>query len=204
MTVRASFKRVIKLCFLLITLPVFGLFLTTCVLTRSDNCFASFSQVLSLIPGKVGIYVRAAFYHLTCPNTSDDISVGFLTLLSHRNTTIAKGVYIGPQCNIGMCTIRENALVGSGVHILSGAKQHGFERVDVPIKDQAGFYRKITISKNSWIGNNATILAPVEEGCIVAAGSVLTKATQKMQIVAGNPAKPISSRDPYANSPPKT
>lgn len=195
MTMRSIIKRGIKRIFLIATLPLYALFLVCCTVSRSDNCFASFSQFLSLIPGKIGVYFRAAFYHLTCPDTSDDISIGFLTLLSHRETSIKQGVYIGPQCNIGMCSIEENTLVGSGVHILSGAKQHGFTRTDIPIKHQTGVYEKIVIHANSWIGNSSVIMASVGEGSIIAAGSVLTKKCKKLEIVAGNPAKLISKRD---------
>lgn len=194
MTARASFKHAIKWCFLIATLPLFGLFLFTRALTRSDSCFASFSQLVSLIPGKVGVYIRAAFYRLACPGTSDDISIGFLTLLSHRNTSIARGVYIGPQCNIGMCSIGENTLIGSGVHILSGRRQHRFEDIDVPIKEQPGHFEKIAIGSDSWIGNQSVIMASTGKNSIIAAGSVVTRPVSAGDIFAGNPARRIRNR----------
>lgn len=194
MTPRASFKTAVKLCALGATLPLFGLFLTVRTITRTDSCFASFSQLLSLLPGKVGIYIRAAFYRLACPDTSDDVSIGFLTLLSHRNTSIARGVYIGPQCNIGMCSIGENTLIGSGVHILSGSRQHGFEDVDIPIKEQTGHFEKIAIGSDNWIGNQSVIMAPTGPKAIVAAGSVVTSPVSAGDIFAGNPARRIRNR----------
>lgn len=194
MNLRSTIKRVIKGLFLAIVMPLFGLFLTVRTATGSDNSFASFSQLLSLIPGKVGVYLRAAFYRLACPDTSDEIFVGFLTILSHRNTSIARGVYIGPQCNIGMCNIGENTLIGSGVHILSGSRQHEFNDLDRPIQEQGGQFEKISLGRDCWIGNQATIMAPTGNQSIVAAGSIVTGPVADGVIVAGNPARPIRNR----------
>ncbi len=189
------FKRLVKSVFLALALPLYLLCLLFSQLGNADGVFASFSQGLSLIPGKFGVYLRAAFYRLVCPATSDEISVGFLTILSHRNTSIAKGVYIGPQCNIGMCSIGENTLIGSGVHILSGSRQHEFQDIEKPIQDQGGFFEKIRIGSDCWLGNSAVIMAAVADGCIVAAGSVLSKSADKEgDILAGNPSRTIRNR----------
>jgi acetyltransferase-like isoleucine patch superfamily enzyme len=154
----------------------------------------SFSQGLSLIPGKAGIYLRAAFYRLTCPHTSDEISVGFLTIFSHRDTTIQRGVYIGPQCNIGKCKIGENTLIGSGVHVLSGTRQHSFEDANKPIQEQGGHYQKIIIGDNTWVGNASVIACSVGSGCIIGAGSVVTKEIGPLNIAVGNPCSIIKKR----------
>lgn len=194
MSLHSSLKRAIKLAFILLAMPLFLLFMTIRLLTGSDHCFASFSQLLSLFPGKAGIYLRAAFYHLACPETSDEISVGFMTILSQRDITIAKGVYIGPQCNIGMCHIGENTLVGSGVHILSGNRQHDFSDYDRPIQEQGGQYEKIIIGADCWIGNQALVMAELGTKSVVAAGSVITKPFTNGSIIAGNPGRLVRYR----------
>lgn len=97
MNLRLAIKRSIKWLFLVLALPLFGLFLAIRLLSGSDKCFTSFSQLLSLIPGKAGVYLRAAFYRLACPDTSDEISVGFLTILSHRDTSISRGSISAPS-----------------------------------------------------------------------------------------------------------
>src|SRR5690554_2158755 len=162
MAARSAIKRTIKNLFLVLIFPLFVLYWLLSRGGRSDGAFQSFSQFLSLFPGKTGVYLRAAFYRLACPGTSDDISIGFLTVFSHRDTTIHRGVYIGPQCNIGKCTIGENTLLGSGVHILSGNKQHGYKNPDIPIRDQDGTFEKIEISKDSWIGNSSIVLTSLK------------------------------------------
>ena len=204
MDLRVVIKRSVKWLFLTMALPLFGLFLSIRVLSGSDKCFTSFSQLLSLIPGKTGVYLRAAFYRLACPDTSDEISIGFLTILSHRNTSIGRGVYIGPQCNIGMCRIGENTLVGSGVHVLSGSRQHSFEDTSTPIQEQAGLFEKITIGADCWLGNCSVVMADLADHSIVAAGSVLTKKSNTPgTILAGNPASPKRDRFQHDNHTPE-
>ncbi len=59
--------------------------------------------------------------------------------------------------------------------------------------DTATQIGNIHIKKDAWIGTGAIILANVTigEGCIVAAGSVVTKSTPNFVLVAGNPARVI-------------
>jgi len=195
MTLRLTIKYSIKTAFLVLMMPVYALCRLLSLTGNADGVFMSFSQALSLIPGKIGIYMRAAFYRLACPDTSDDILVGFLTILSHRDTSIHKGVYIGPQCNIGKCTIGEKTLLGSGVHILSGSQQHNFNDPEKNIQNQGGTYTKIDIGKDCWIGNGAIIMASVSNKSIVAAGAVLTKPIEEpFAIWGGNPASKVSER----------
>ena len=199
MNTRAQAKKIIKTCFLLLVSPLYGLYQLLSFLGRKDSVFQSISQMISLIPGKTGVYIRAAFYRLACPNTSDEISVGFLTILSHYDTTIGKGVYIGPQCNIGKCEIGDNTLIGSGVHILSGSRQHEFKNIEEPIQAQGGIFEKIRIGADCWLGNACIVMANLNDHSILAAGSVLTKPSAKGDILAGAPAKRIKNR--FTSSP---
>ncbi len=191
---RKVLKRTLKTIFLLLAAPLHLSFLALAYIGKEDSTFQGFSQALSLIPGKTGTYLRAAFYRLACPDTSDEISVGFMTLLSHRDTTIKQGVYIGPQCNIGKCTIGENTLIGSGVHVLSGSRQHAFDDPDRPIQEQGGHFEKIIIGADCWLGNGALVMASVGNQGIVAAGTVITKPTKNGEVVAGNPARCVRNR----------
>lgn len=188
-------KKTIKWGFRLLLLPLYLWFELLAKMFNEDSIFQTFSQYLSLLPGKLGSYCRAAFYWWACPNTSDDIAMGFLTTLSHRDTTIEHGVYIGPQCNIGKCYIGENTLLGSGVHILSGNKQHHFEDVTTPIQQQGGHFTKVTIGADCWLGNASLVMASIEAHCIIASGSVVTRAIDEpYAIYGGNPAKRLKNR----------
>ena len=188
-------KKTLKLCFRILLLPVYLWFELLVRFANEDSVFQSFSQYLSLIPGKLGSYSRAAFYWWTCPETSDEIAIGFLTVFSHRNTTIEQSVYIGPQCNIGKCSIGEGTLIGSGVHILSGNKQHNFSDTTRRIQDQGGQFEKITIGRDCWLGNCSIVMANISDKCIISSGGVLVKSVDEPgTILAGNPAKLIRNR----------
>ena len=161
---------------------------------KSDSLFAGFSQFLSLLPGKTGTYLRAGFYRYTMTLCSKDAVISFLVLFAQQDTEIESDVYIGPNCNIGSCKIKKNTLLGSGVHIISGKRQHKFDDPDMLIKDQGGELEKITIGEDCWIGNGALILASIGNKCVVGSGSVVTSEIPAYSIVAGNPAKVIKVR----------
>lgn len=192
---RKLIKKTFKSVFKILLYPIYLWFSLLALMFNEDRVFASFSQALSLIPGKIGTYCRAAFYSLACPETSDEIVVGFLTIFSHRDTTIERGVYIGPQCNIGKCYIRKNTLVGSGVHVLSGNKQHNISDLTKPIKNQGGTFKKIDICENCWIGNCAILYVDVPTNCVVAAGAIVTQLFNEGDVIAGSPGRVLKNRN---------
>lgn len=178
----------------LLMLPVTVCYFVLSMLVSKDDLIASFSQWLSLLPGKWGSYLRTGFYRFALTSCSPDAIISFATLFSQCDTIIESGCYVGPQCNIGKCRIGRNSLLGSGVHIMSGKGQHNFSLSDVPIKDQGGVFMQISIGENCWVGNGALIMANLGEGSIVAAGSVVINDVPANAIVAGNPAKIIKYR----------
>ncbi|WP_370545290.1 DapH/DapD/GlmU-related protein [Glaciecola sp. MH2013] len=161
---------------------------------NKSDALASLSQSLSLVPGKFGVYLRSGFYRFTLESYAVNAVVGFGTLFSQQQISIASGVYIGPQGNIGMCNIERDCLLGSAVHIMSGAKQHNFDDPNTPLRDQGGEFTKVTIGENTWVGNGALIMADIGKNCVVAAGSVVTKPVADGCIVGGNPAKVLKTR----------
>lgn len=186
-------KHFIHLLFKLLALPFIGLYVLA-PHSHKKSLFASMSQLLSLIPGKMGSFFRKAFYNSVMTNCSIEGVIQFGTLFSDPDTEIGNRAYIGPQCNIGKSTIGKDTLIASGVHILSGKNQHNFEDVGTPIQQQGGHYSKISIGEDCWVGNGALIMANIGDKSIVAAGSVVITDVPKYSIVAGNPAKIIKNR----------
>ncbi|WP_459889895.1 acyltransferase [Desulfothermus okinawensis] len=123
-----------------------------------------------------------------------DSTIGFLTTFSDPRIKIGNGVYIGPKCDIGYVEIGKYTLIGTGVHIISGTKQHFFSRLDIPIKEQGGDLKKIVIGEDVWIGNGAIVGANIGKGAVVGAGSVVMSSVPEYAIVGGNPAKILKFR----------
>lgn len=190
---KAYLKALFRLLMLLLLAPVLLLYFLLTLFCARDSLFAGFAQWLSLWPGLVGSYIRVAGYRYTMQYCAADSYIGFGTLFSQQQTEIKAGVYIGPQCNIGLCVIEEHCLLGSGVHILSGKNQHHFTDPDKPYKEQGGSLEKVRIGANCWIGNGAIVMASIGDGSIVGAGAVVTDEVPAGVIVVGNPARIVKT-----------
>jgi virginiamycin A acetyltransferase len=153
-----------------------------------EGVFTACSELLSLVPGKPGIFLRRSFYRMTLDRCATDCHIGFGTTLAHADSEIHAGVMIGNRCTVGTAVFERNATVGSNVDILSGRHQHHFDRYDVPIQDQGGKYRRVTIGRNTWVGNSTVVMADVGEHCVIGAGAVVVKPIPPRSVAVGNPA----------------
>jgi acetyltransferase-like isoleucine patch superfamily enzyme len=153
-----------------------------------ERVFTAFAELFSLVPGAAGVYARQAYYRMTLKQSAGDCHIGFGTIFSHRNVTIAEGVYIGNRCTVGMSRIERDVTIGSNVDILSGRHQHYTGWVDVPVQQQGGEYVPVRISSNAWIGNSAVVMADVAANSVVGAGSVVVRPVPAGSMAAGNPA----------------
>ena len=188
------FKEIANIVCLFAVFPLSAIYHASRVIGKGFGLFWSISQLLSLLPGKIGTYVRKSFYRMSMTACDKDCAILFGTIFSQVDTEIGKGVYIGPNCNIGSCRIENYCTLGSNVHIMSGKRQHSFAALETPIQDQDGVLEKVVIGEDTWIGNCALIMANVGKKCIVGAGSVVTRDLEDYSIAAGNPAKVIRKR----------
>jgi virginiamycin A acetyltransferase len=193
--VKQQIKNLIRAFSFVLALPALLTYgVLNLIVSDKDSIISSFSQFFSLIPGRLGCYMRSVFYHFTLSNCSLEVLISFSALFFQQDTEIDSGVYIGPQCNIGRSRIGKDTLLGSGVHILSGKNQHFTEDLETPIKDQGGEFQKISIGENCWIGNCAVIMADVGNHCIIGAGSVVINEIPDYAIAVGNPARVVKFR----------
>ena len=146
------------------------------------------SELLSLIPGKIGIWVRRVWYEHVFSGTASGpkhLTVNWLAVIRTERAVI-RGDYvsIGPGCWIGEAIINDNVKIANNVTVLSGMHQH--------IKGKGA--KRIIIGSNCWIGAHAVIGADVAPDTVVGAGAVVTRTYKRGQTLVGIPARPIKGR----------
>lgn len=107
------------------------------------------------------------------------------------NSAVGAYSFLGGQ---GGIKIGQNVIMGPKVNIFS--ENHNFDQIDIPIRLQPTTRKGVVIEDNCWIGANSTIVdgVTVHSGCVVAAGSVVTRDVPSNTIVGGVPAKVIRQR----------
>ena len=92
--------------------------------------------------------------------------------------------------NLGPICIKERVTIAQYAYLCNGT--HDFESPILPL-----VVGNMVIEKDVFIGAKAIILPGlhIEEGCIIGAGSILTKDTEPFGIYGGNPAKFIKKRE---------
>ena len=120
-----------------------------------------------------------------------------------RNVYFGDGnkIEIGSNCQINDNIRLDNVKIGNNVMIARDSvflgKSHNFDNLNAPMNEQGILELEQTIVENDvWIGLRAIIMPgiKIESGSIIAAGTVLTKSTEKNGIYAGVPGKLIRIR----------
>ena len=131
-------------------------------------------------------------------------------MLEHcgKDVNIEKNAYFSPKVSLGdysgigvnarilgRCIIGHHVMMGEECRIIT--RNHRSDRTDIPMMEQ-GFEEEkaVYIGNDVWIGDRVTILPGVHigDGCIIAAGAVVTKDAEPYTVVGGVPAKVIRSR----------
>lgn len=198
-------KRLLKLIAgglaLLLVLPAFLLYRLGALVLGKEKAFPGWSQAFSLLPGLTGVYLRRAFYGLVLPRCGEGCCLSFGVIFSHPTAEVGRDVYVGPFGCLGDVTLEDDVLLGSHVSVMNGAGQHGIDRLDIPIREQPGVWPRVTIGKDSWVGDRATVLADVGKHCVIGAGSVVTKPIPDYAIAVGVPARIVRMRNQAENGP---
>lgn len=171
-----------------VVVPLLG-YRLSCLILGANTVFSGWSQLLSLLPGMTGVYLRRAFYRRVLPSCGCNACISFGTVFSHPTACVGNSVYVGVGCMLGDVTLEDDVLIGSHVSIINGRRQHGTARLDIPVREQPGEYPRVVIGRDSWIGDRAIVMADVGRHCVVGAGAVVTKAVPDFAIVVGNPAR---------------
>lgn len=133
------------------------------------------------------------------------------------NSFIGRGTYIGPGSKIINTSIGRFCSIGEGVKVVLGRhplhtwvsthpsfysqkKQAGFTMAESEKWDTRKIIGKenyeCMIGNDVWIGDNVMILSGIEinDGCVLGAGTIVTKNTEPYGIYVGIPARKIGQR----------
>jgi virginiamycin A acetyltransferase len=163
-----------------------------------DRALEGSTQLLALLPGLSGDYIRRAFLAWTIAECHPSATISFGSIFSKTATRIGANVYIGPYCSLGSVTIERDVLIATGVHVLSGGRIHGTEDLTRPIREQTGEIAHVTLGAGCWIGAGAVVMADVGAKSIVGAGAVVRKPVAEAVVAAGVPASVIRLRSEAA------
>lgn len=191
---KTTFKTAAEAMATLLVLPAWFFYRVGAAVMGAERAFPGWSQAMSLLPGLCGVYLRRAFYRLVLPKCGGGTVISFGTVFSHPTARLGRNVYLGVYCSIGDVSIGDDVLVASHVSIINGGRQHAFDRLDVPIREQMGDYPRIEIGRGAWIGERAVVMADIGADSIVGAGSVVTKRIEEGVVAAGVPCRLIRRR----------
>ena len=162
-------------------------------LSGSEAVFTLFAQLLAPLPGLPGALLRGAYYFGTLRSCSWETHVGFGSIFTHRDATLARHASMGAYCVIGHAQIGEAAMIGSRVSIPSGKRQH--LDADGRLSASEGRFERVAVGPGSWVGEGAIVLASIGARCIVSAGAVVTREMPDDCLIAGNPAQVVRGPD---------
>lgn len=155
-----------------------------------------------LIDRKVELYTSSPFWNFHHGGE----------IVLHENVMLGKGMIIhcyggrvevgdnsifGPNVTIyghGNVTIGKNCLIAMETKII--AANHDVPPSNVNINQRYDVREPIVIGDDVWLGAAVIVLAgtSIGNGCVVGAGSVVTKNLEPYSIAVGNPAKVIRTR----------
>lgn len=173
----------------ILMLPLLAMYGMLVLVIDRDEVLRVFSQLISVLPGIPGCYLRSAFYRWVLDEFHPNARIEFGTLFSKTGARIGENVYVGPYCLLGLVTLKRDTLLGPNVQIPSGPHTHGMASLQAPIRLQPGSPRRVTIGEDCWVGGQTVILADVGPQTVVGAGSVVARELPARSVAMGNPAK---------------
>ncbi|TAH05309.1 MAG: acyltransferase [Sphingobacteriales bacterium] len=112
-----------------------------------------------------------------------------------NNVGLGEFAYLG---GAGGLDIGDDCIIGQ--YLSCHPENHIYDTTEELIRQQGVTRRGIKIGNNCWIGSKVTLLdgVTIGEGCIIAAGAVVTKAMPAFAVIGGVPAKVLKMRNETA------
>jgi virginiamycin A acetyltransferase len=188
MSMRGFFKRLVfGACFVLVWPMILAAWVEKRV-SKGEAVFVCLNQLLALIPGLVGTYLRGAYCYGSLDECSWQVHIGFGTVFTNREARLGTSISMGSYCVIGHARIGDHVMMASRISIPSGKRQH---IDDSGRLSSEPIFETVEIGTGSWIGEGAIIMANVGEQCIVSAGAVVLNDAPRGCLLAGNPARVV-------------
>jgi virginiamycin A acetyltransferase len=169
-------------------------FALCCAFGRFSRVFQTGGQLLSIVPGLFGDYLRIAYYFLTLRECSLHSRISFGSFFAQSSSSMGRGVYVGAYCVLGACTIGDRTQIASHVQLASGRHQHTRDAEGRILGSSENEFKPVLVGPDCWIGASAIVLADVGSNSTVGAGAVVTRPVPESVIVVGNPARPIEKK----------
>lgn len=150
------------------------------------------------VGGNIGIAIRYIIIRTLARQCGFNVSIQKDVIIYHIDKiSMGDNVSIHEMCYLdgsGNIDIGNDVSIAHSSTIMSST--HKYTSGELPIKDQGMDYRHTFICNNVWIGAKCTIVAGISiaDGCVIGAGSVVTKSTNINTVYGGIPAKPIKQR----------
>ena len=150
--------------------------------------------------GKIAKKLRAASARGFVRYCGENVNIEHGAQISSK-LSIGDNSGIGVDCQCGGdLTVGKDVMMGPECVIFS--RNHDFSRTDIPMRLQ-GYKEEepCVIGDDVWIGRRVMIMPGVHigNGCVIAAGAVVTKDVPDYAIVGGVPAKIIRFRNGEEN-----
>ena len=183
--------------------------------------FQIYIAILSAIPTEIGVQLRYFAYRPLFKKTKGKFRIDSgVTISGFENIEIGEFAHIqrnshifavDAQLRLGykfflginsqLYAVREDILIGDYCMIAPNcvlvSDNHRFDNISLPIMEQGFDKGKIVLENDIWIGSNVVILkgVKIEEGSVVAAGSVVNKDIESYSVVGGVPIRLIKKRE---------
>jgi len=164
-------------------------------LAGRDVWFEGQSELLSLVPGKPGRFMRNAYYAALLDECPRDVCLQFGSQFASSKVRVGKNVYLGLHSKVGMVDIGDHTIISDDVQLLSGARQHIPAGLHHSIVAEAVNRERIVVGKKCWIGTKAVVMASIGDNCVIGAGSIVTRLIPANSIAVGVPARVIRKLD---------
>jgi len=186
--VRQSLKAVANTICIVVTVPLWAASVLYSVVVRSEGLFTFFAQIVAMLPGGLGVYLRRAYYRLTLGRCGRYLVVGFGSLFTSRRAEVGDRVWIGQYSLIGKANIGPRVLISDHVSVLSGGRQH-MRDDDRILRVNENEQNGVVIGHDSWIGAHVVVMARIGPYCTIGAGAVVARPIEANVTAVGVPAR---------------